>query len=74
LSARYGTFSKKTEVVSIESETPANVVFQFRARTHSPPPKPKAPQSAWGKLGNSLKKVFSSKPPPKTPAKKKRAR
>jgi len=74
LTARYGTFSKKSEVVTIESETPANVVFQFRARRHSPPPKPKAPQSAWGKLGNSLKKVFSSKPPPKTPPKKKPAR
>lgn len=74
LTARYGSFSKKTQVVTIESEAPANVAFQFRARSQSPPPKPKEPQSAWGKLGNSLKKVFSSKPPPKTPPKKKPAR
>jgi serine/threonine protein kinase len=82
LTARYGSFSKKTEVVTVESEAPANVAFQFRARSHSPPPKPKEPQSAWGKLGNSLKKVFSSKPAPKTspkpspktPPKKKPAR
>lgn len=65
LSAHYGTFSKKTELVTIQSEAPANVVFQFRARRHPPPPKPKPPESAWGKLGNSLKKVFSNKPPPK---------
>jgi serine/threonine protein kinase len=71
LTARYGSFSKKTRVVTIESEAPANVAFQFRARSHSPPPKPKEPQSAWGKLGNSLKKVFSSKTPP---PKKKRPR
>lgn len=74
LTAQYGNFSKKTQVVTIESEAPANVAFQFRARSHSPPPKPKKPQSAWGKLGNSLKKVFSTKPPPKTPPKKKRVR
>jgi serine/threonine protein kinase len=65
LTARYGNFSKKTQAVTIASEAPASVVFQFRTRGHSPPPKPKAPQSAWGKLGNSLKKIFSSKPPPK---------
>jgi serine/threonine protein kinase len=74
LSASYGSFSKKTEAVTIESETPANVVFQFLARRHSPRPKPKkAEQSAWGKLGNSLKKVFSPKPS-KPPPKKKGAR
>jgi serine/threonine protein kinase len=74
LTARYGSFSKKTEVVTIESEAPASVAFQFRARSHSPPPKPKEPQSAWGKLGNTLKKVFTGKPAPKTPPKKKPAR
>jgi serine/threonine protein kinase len=71
LTALYGSFSKKTRVVTIESEAPANVAFQFRARGHSPAPKPKESPSAWQKLGNSLKKVFSSKTPP---PKKKRAR
>jgi serine/threonine protein kinase len=65
LTARYGSFSKKTQVATIASEAPANVTFQFRGRSRSAPSKPKEPQSAWGKLGNSLKKIFSSKPPPK---------
>jgi serine/threonine protein kinase len=63
LIARHPDFPKKSETVTIESETPAKVVFQLHAHRHSS--KPKEPQSAWGKLGNSLKKVFSSKTPPK---------
>ena len=66
LIARHPDFPKKSETVTIESETPAKVVFQLRARSHSSA-KPKEPESAWGKFGNSLKKVFSSK----TPAQKK---
>jgi serine/threonine protein kinase len=65
LVARHPDFPKKTETVTIESETPAKVAFQFRARSHSSSAKRKEPESAWGKFGNSLKKVFSSKPPPK---------
>jgi serine/threonine protein kinase len=63
LIARHPDFPKKSETVTIESETPAKVVFQLHARSHSS--KPKEPQSAWGKFGNSLKKVFSNKTPPK---------
>jgi hypothetical protein len=65
LLARHPDFPKKTETVTIESETPAHVAFQLRARSHSSSAKPKAPESAWGKIGNSLKKVFAGKPPPK---------
>jgi serine/threonine protein kinase len=64
LVARHPDFPKKTETVTIESKTPAKVAFRLRARSHSSA-KPKEPESAWGKLGNSLKKVFSSKNPPK---------
>jgi hypothetical protein len=63
LIARHPDFPKRSEIVTIESERPAEVAFQLRAR--SPSGKPKAPESAWEKFGNSLKKVFSSKPPPK---------
>lgn len=64
LVARHPDFPKKSETVTIESETPATVTFQFRARSRSSG-KTKASESAWGKFGNTLKKVFSSKPPPK---------
>lgn len=64
LVARHPDFPKKTETVTIESETPARVAFQLRARSHSSPGKPK---SAWEKFEDSLKKVFSSR----TPSKKK---
>ena len=64
LVARHPDFPKKTEMVTIESETPATVAFQLRARSRSSG-KTKAPESAWGKFSNSLKKVFSTKPPPK---------
>jgi len=62
LVARHPDFPKKTETVTIESETPAKIAFQLRARSHSSPGKPK---SAWEKFENSLKKVFSKKTPPK---------
>jgi predicted Ser/Thr protein kinase len=64
LVARHPDFPKKTETVTIESETPATVAFQLRAQSRSSG-KTKAPPSAWEKLSNSLKKVFSTKPPPK---------
>jgi|GEM_PF-2611308 len=63
LVARHPDFPKKSETVTIASETPAKVVFQMQARSRSSG-KPKEPESAWAKFGNSLKKVFSSKPPP----------
>lgn len=65
LVARHPDFPKKTEAITIESETPAKVAFQLRARSHSSSAKHKEPESAWGRFGNSLKKVFSSKTPPK---------
>lgn len=65
LVARHPDFPKKSETVTIKSETPARVVFQLRARGHSSSGKTKEPESAWGKFENSLKKVFSSKTPPK---------
>jgi serine/threonine protein kinase len=65
LIARHPDFLTKTETVMIESETPAKVEFQFLARSHSSSGKPKAPESAWEKFKSSLKKVFSSKTPPK---------
>lgn len=64
LAARHPDFPKKTETVTIESETPATVAFQLRPRSRSSG-KTKQPASAWDKFSNSLKKVFSSKPPPK---------
>ncbi len=64
LVARHPDFPKKTESVTIESETPATVAFQLRPRSRSSG-KAKEPESAWGKFSNSLKKVFSPKPPPK---------
>jgi serine/threonine protein kinase len=64
LVARHPDFPKKTETVTIESERPARVAFQLRARSHSSSGKSK---SAWEKFEDTLKKVFSSK----TPAKKK---
>lgn len=64
LVARHPDFPKKTEIVTIESETPATVAFQLRPRGRSSG-KTKEPASAWDKFSNSLKKVFSSKPPPK---------
>lgn len=64
LVARHPDFPRKSETVTIESEAPAKVAFQLRIRTRSSSGKPKTPESAWGKFGNSLKKVFSNKPPP----------
>lgn len=65
LVARHPDFPKKTKTVTIESGVPAKVAFQLHTGSHSSSTKAKEPESAWGKLGNSLKKVFSSKPPPK---------
>jgi hypothetical protein len=62
LVARHPDFPKKTETVTIESETPARVAFQLRARSRSSSEKPK---SAWEKFENTLKKVFSNKAPSK---------
>ncbi len=63
LVAQHQDFPKKTETVTIESEKTAEIAFQLRGRSHgSAKPKEK---SAWGKLGDTLKKVFSPKPPPK---------
>ena len=64
LVARHPDFPKKTETVTIESEKTATVAFQLRARSRSSG-KAKAPKSAWDKFSNSVKKVFSPKPPPK---------
>jgi hypothetical protein len=63
LVARHPDFPKKTETVTIESERTAEIAFQLRERAHASS-KPKE-KSAWQKFGDSLKKVFSSKSPPK---------
>jgi serine/threonine protein kinase len=63
LVARHPDFPKQTETVTIEKGAVAKVAFQLRARPAAS--KSKESQSAWGKFGNTLKKVFSSKPPPK---------
>ena len=65
LVARHPDFPKKSEDVTVESEAQATVVFQLRARSRSSSGKSKEPKSAWEKFENSLKKVFSPKPPPK---------
>jgi serine/threonine protein kinase len=63
LVARHPDFPKKTETVTIESEKTSEIAFQLRGRNQvSGKPKEK---SAWGKFGDTLKKVFSSKPPAK---------
>lgn len=64
LVARHADFPKKSETVTIESERTAEIAFQLRGRSHASAAKPKE-KSAWKKFGDSLKKVFSSKPPPK---------
>jgi serine/threonine protein kinase len=49
LIARHPDFPKKTETVTIESGTQARVAFQFRARNHSRPAKPKRAGAGIGK-------------------------
>jgi serine/threonine protein kinase len=67
LVSRYPDLPKRTKTVIIDSTTPATVSFQLRASGRSssrPTPTP----SSFDKLGNSLKKIFSShsSPTPKT--------
>jgi serine/threonine protein kinase len=62
LIARHPDLPKRTKTVMIESGTPVNVAFQLRASGRSRPT-PTPPPSALGKLGNSLKKVFSHPSP-----------
>ena len=68
LVSRHPDLPKRTKTVIIDSATPATVSFQLRASGRSssrPTPTP----SSLDKLGNSLRKIFSSHPSP-TPKRK----
>lgn len=65
LTARYADRSERTQTVTVDSETPATVAFQLRQPSASPiRKKTKPPASALGKIGQSLKNVFTRKNPP----------
>ena len=66
LVARHPDFPKQTETVTIENGATAKVVFQLR--THHSTSKSKEPPTAWGKIENTFKKVFSPRTPPKKKA------
>ena len=69
LLGRHSDFPDRTQTVAIESNKSSNVAFQFRARSRSSSKaKPKPTPTALDKIGNTLKKVFGSKPSP-SPAK-----
>ncbi|MEP7014011.1 MAG: protein kinase [Verrucomicrobiota bacterium] len=68
LVARHPDFPKRTKTVTIENAREAAVAFQLRSTGHSGP-KPTPTPTGFGKLGNSLKKIFSAHPTP-TPRKK----
>ena len=69
LTGRHSDFPERTQTVAIERDKPANIAFQFRARSRSSSKaKPKPTPTAFDKIGNTLKKVFGSKPSP-TPKK-----
>ena len=65
LVARHPDFPKQNETVTIESGAVAKVSFQLRARPSAP--KSKETPTAWGKVENTLKKVFAPKPASKKP-------
>jgi serine/threonine protein kinase len=75
LVATHPDFPKRSETVMIENGVTAKVAFKFlRARSRSsskPKPKP-TPESAWNKLGDSIKNAFRAKPtpPPKKSSRK----
>jgi len=65
LTARYRDRPERTQTVTVAHGTPATVAFQMRAQSHSSSKrKAKPPESAFGKIGQSLKNVFSRKTPP----------
>ncbi len=69
LTGRHADFPDRTQTVAIENDKSTNVAFQFRTHSRSSSkPKPKPTPTTFGKIGNTLKKVFGSKPSP-TPAK-----
>ena len=71
LLARLASFPERSQVVTIDSETPATVNFQMQARTHSSRLKATPTPSALDKLGQSLKHVFGgSKSPTPAPRRK----
>ena len=74
LTGRHSDFPERTQTVAIEKDKPANITFQFRARSRSSSKaKPKPTPTALHKIGNTLKKVFGSKPSPSpTKSRKKR--
>jgi serine/threonine protein kinase len=65
LTGRHSDFPERTQTIAIESDEPANIAFQFRARSRSSSKaKPRPTPTALDKIGNTLKKVFGSKPSP----------
>ncbi|MDQ2919504.1 MAG: protein kinase [Verrucomicrobiota bacterium] len=66
LTARYPDRPERTQTVAIENDTPVTIAFQMREQTHSKShTKAKPPESALGKIGQTLKNVFARKPPAK---------
>jgi len=61
LTARHAKRPEKIQTVNIASDVPVTIAFQLRAQTRSSRAKPKPPESALGKIGQSLKNVFSRK-------------
>jgi serine/threonine protein kinase len=70
LVAKLGDMPDRSQLVTIDSATPATVSFQMRERTHSRSKATPTPASALNKIGQSLKHVFGGKET--TPAPRKR--
>ena len=69
LVAKMSNRPDSSELVTIDSATPATVSFQIRERSHSRSKPTPTPASALDKIGQSLKHVFGGKPTP-TPHKR----
>ncbi len=70
LVAKLSDMSDRSQVVTIDSATPATASFQMRERSHSRSKATPTPASALNKIGQSLKHVFSGKEPTPTPRKR----
>lgn len=65
LTARYPERPERTRTVMIESGAPETLDFQMRTASHAASKrKAKPPESTLGKIGHTLKNVFSRKTPP----------
>lgn len=72
LNARLLNMSERTEVVTIDANTPATVKFQLRSQTRSSSraKRTPTPPSALGKVGQSLKHIFGGVKDPASPQRK----